>query len=52
MPATTKPITLYTAGTPNGFQVSVLLEELKAVNPTFDYECVRLLTDQEARPDL
>jgi len=51
MPSTTKPITLYTVGTPNGLQVSVFLEELKAINPTFDYECVHLLNNLEARPD-
>lgn len=39
MSATTdKPITLYTAGTPNGHPVSVILEELKAVNPAVDYK--------------
>jgi len=48
--SSTKPITLYTAGTPNGFQASVLLEELKAINPGFDYECVRPLTYLEAPP--
>lgn len=40
--ATQKPFTLYTAPTPNGQQVSVLLEELKAVNPTIDYEYARV----------
>lgn len=42
----TKPITLYTAGTPNGHQVSILLEELKAAYPTVDYEYVDLLCVQ------
>jgi len=38
----TKPFTLYTAGTPNGHQPSVLLEELKAVNPAVDYDVVKI----------
>lgn len=38
MSTPTKPFLLYTARTPNGFQVSVLLEELKAINPSIDYE--------------
>jgi len=49
--SSTKPITLYTAGTPNGFQASILLEELKAINPALDYECVGPLTYPEALPD-
>jgi len=49
--SSTNPIILYTAGTPNGFQVSVLLEELKAIIPGFDYECVHPLTYPEALPD-
>ena len=38
MSAPTKPFLIYTGRTPNGFQVSVLLEELKAINPSIDYE--------------
>ena len=34
---TNKPFLLYTAGTPNGRKVSILLEELKAVYG-IDYE--------------
>ena len=37
--ASTKPFTLYTGSTPNGFQVSIFLEELRAINPSIDYEC-------------
>lgn len=39
---TTKPFTLYTGSTPNGFQVSIFLEELRAINPSIDYECDKL----------
>ncbi|KAH9482906.1 Disulfide-bond oxidoreductase YfcG [Psilocybe cubensis] len=39
---TDKPITLYTAGTPNGHPVSVILEELKAINPAVDYNVVKI----------
>jgi hypothetical protein len=36
-----KPLLLYTAGTPNGRKVSVFLEELKAIyGSKVDYECV------------
>jgi glutathione S-transferase len=38
MSSPTKPFLLYTAPTPNGFQISILLEELKAINPSIDYE--------------
>ncbi|KJA30135.1 hypothetical protein HYPSUDRAFT_32229 [Hypholoma sublateritium FD-334 SS-4] len=38
----TKPITLYTAGTPNGHQVSIFLEELKAAYPGVDYDAVKI----------
>jgi glutathione S-transferase len=38
MSTPTKPFLLYTGATPNGFQVSILLEELKAINPSIDYE--------------
>ncbi|CDU25843.1 related to glutathione s-transferase [Sporisorium scitamineum] len=33
-----KPVQLYTAGTPNGQKVSIMLEEIKALNPSFEYE--------------
>jgi glutathione S-transferase len=33
-----KPVQLYTAGTPNGQKVSIMLEEIKALNPSFTYE--------------
>ncbi|KZV80947.1 glutathione S-transferase [Exidia glandulosa HHB12029] len=36
--ASTKPILLYTWSTPNGYKPSILLEELKAVYPGFDYD--------------
>ena len=53
MSTTTKPITLYTAGTPNGHQVSILLEELKAAYPAVDYEYVNLRDVQrEYIPDI
>ncbi|KAK9897113.1 glutathione S-transferase [Cystobasidium minutum MCA 4210] len=35
-----KPIKLYVSGTPNGQMASILLEELKAVYPGFDYEVI------------
>jgi len=37
-----QPIKLYTAGTPNGVMVSVLLEELKAAYDGFDYETIAI----------
>lgn len=33
-----KPVQLYTAGTPNGQKVSIMLEEIKELNPSFEYE--------------
>lgn len=36
--ASTKPVLLYTAPTPNGHKPSVFLEELKAAYPGFDYD--------------
>lgn len=36
--AAMKPVQLYTAGTPNGQKVSIMLEEIKALNPSFEYE--------------
>lgn len=33
-----KPVQLFTAGTPNGQKVSIMLEEIKALNPSFEYE--------------
>lgn len=39
--AAAKPFVLYAAKTPNGFQPTILLEELKAVyGASVDYECV------------
>jgi hypothetical protein len=35
-----KPLVLYTARTPNGFKATILLEELKEVYGSFDYEFV------------
>jgi len=43
MSAPTKPLLLYTAPSPNGFQVSILLEELKAINPSIDYDVHKLV---------
>lgn len=36
--ANMKPVQLYTAPTPNGQKVSIMLEEIKALNPSFEYE--------------
>lgn len=33
-----KPVILYTAGTPNGQKASIMLEEIKAIDPSFEYE--------------
>jgi glutathione S-transferase len=33
-----KPLTLYTLGTPNGHKVSVFLEELKTAYPSLTYK--------------
>jgi glutathione S-transferase len=33
-----KPLVLYTAPTPNGHKVSIMLEELKAAYGNLDYE--------------
>jgi glutathione S-transferase len=33
-----KPLVLYTAATPNGHKVSIMLEELKATYGNIDYE--------------
>ncbi len=33
-----KPVQLYTAGTPTAQKVSIMLEEIKALNPSFEYE--------------
>lgn len=37
-----KPLVLYTWRTPNGFKPSILLEELKAAYPGFDYDWQRI----------
>ncbi|KAF5387847.1 hypothetical protein D9615_000353 [Tricholomella constricta] len=42
MSTSTKPFVLYTAPTPNGFQASVLLEELKTVYPGIDYDVEKI----------
>lgn len=42
MSSATKPLVLYTAGTPNGYQTTIFLEELKAVNPNVDYDTVKI----------
>ena len=44
--ASTKPILLYTASTPNGRKVSIFLEELKAKG-SFDYEFKALSFDKQ-----
>ncbi|PWY99829.1 glutathione S-transferase [Testicularia cyperi] len=33
-----KPVQLFTAGTPNGHKVSIMLEELKELYPSFEYD--------------
>jgi hypothetical protein len=35
-----KRFLLYAAPTPNGYPISAFLEELKAIYPGIDYECV------------
>ncbi|KAG6918945.1 hypothetical protein DXG01_010600 [Tephrocybe rancida] len=42
MSTSTKPFILYTWPTPNGFPVSVFLEELKAVYPALEYDVERV----------
>lgn len=42
-----QPIQFYTAGTPNGQVVSILLEELKAVYKDFDYEAHSINLDKK-----
>jgi glutathione S-transferase len=44
-----KPIKLYTNSTPNGYKVSILLEELKlayGAKTGFDYETIKIKFDQ------
>ena len=38
MSTSTKPLVLYIVPTPNGVPISILLEDLKAINPIVDYE--------------
>ncbi|KAG6855127.1 hypothetical protein C0991_006056 [Blastosporella zonata] len=42
MSTSTKPFLLYTWPTPNGFQTSIFLEELKALYPDIDYDVERI----------
>jgi len=42
MSQSTKPFQLYFAGTPNGYQPTVYLEELKAVYPNIDYDIEKI----------
>lgn len=44
--STMAPVTLYTFTTPNGFPISIFLEELKAAYGGPDYEYVMPLTRQ------
>ncbi|KJA25084.1 hypothetical protein HYPSUDRAFT_437800 [Hypholoma sublateritium FD-334 SS-4] len=41
--STAKPFTLYTGSTPNGFQVSIFLEELRAIDPSIDYDVFKIV---------
>ncbi|KAJ7784663.1 glutathione S-transferase [Mycena metata] len=46
-----KPIMLYTAGTPNGRKVSILLEELKAAyGLEYDYQKIEIGKNQQKEP--
>ncbi|KAF8802544.1 glutathione S-transferase [Phlegmacium glaucopus] len=42
MSTSTKPLILYTVPTPNGVPISIFLEELKAINPTVDYDVEKI----------
>jgi glutathione S-transferase len=42
MSNSTKPLVLYFVATPNGHQPTVLLEELKAINPAIDYDLEKI----------
>ncbi|KAG5638997.1 hypothetical protein H0H81_007905 [Sphagnurus paluster] len=42
MSSSNKPFILYTAATPNGFQASVFLEELKAIYPSIEYDIEKI----------
>ena len=37
LPTTPLPIQFYSMGTPNGVKVTILLEEICLLDPTFDY---------------
>ncbi|KAJ7638752.1 glutathione S-transferase C-terminal-like protein [Roridomyces roridus] len=50
--SSTKPFLLYTGPTPNGYKVSVYLEELKALYPAVDYdvEYIDIMTNRQKEP--
>jgi len=52
MASATKPLMLYTGRTPNGYKVSVLLEELKAAygGPDYDYYPIDIWTNEQKEP--
>ncbi|KAJ6614311.1 glutathione S-transferase [Mycena sp. CBHHK59/15] len=52
MASSTKPFLLYTAGTPNGFPISIFLEELKALYPNIDYDvdAINIITNRQKEP--
>ncbi|CAA7259697.1 unnamed protein product [Cyclocybe aegerita] len=52
MSSSTKPILLYTFPTPNGVQVSTYLEELKAINPSVDYDFEKIDIGQNTQKEL
>ncbi|KAF7972178.1 hypothetical protein HWV62_18756 [Athelia sp. TMB] len=48
----TKPLILYTASTPNGHKVSILLEELKAIyGPSISYEVNKINLGQNTQKE-
>jgi len=47
----TKPIFLYTAATPNGAQSAIILEELKAINPSLDYDFQKINFSQNVQKE-
>ncbi|KAJ7047438.1 glutathione S-transferase-like protein [Mycena alexandri] len=52
MGTSTKPFLLYTGATPNGFKVSIFLEELKALYPNveYDFEGIDISTNRQKEP--
>jgi len=53
MSTPSKPFLLYTAGTPNGYKVAIMLEELKAVYGSvvdYDVESINLRTNRQKEP--